>query len=99
MTGKPLELFYSYAHKDETLRDQLNTHLSILQREQYISVWHDREISAGSVWAEEIDTHLKSARIILLLVSSDFLASDYCYSIEVQEAMRRHEAGEVRVIP
>jgi len=53
----------------------------------------------GSEWAGQIDEHLNSARIILLLVSADFLASDYCYDIEMKRAMERHEAGEARVIP
>lgn len=99
MVSEAFELFYSYAHKDEVLLDQLNKHLILLQREQYISVWHDRSIRAGTIWSDEIDTHLKSARIILLLISPDFLASDYCYGREMKEAMRRHQAGEAWVIP
>src|SRR5690242_17951807 len=99
MTNEPLELFYSYAHKDENLREKLEKHLASLVQENLILPWNARDISAGGVWAKEIDTHLQAARIILLLVSSDFLASGYCYGVEVQEAMRRHEAGEVRVIP
>jgi len=99
MPNPPLELFYSYAHADETLRDQLNIHLSLLRKQGYISAWHDREILAGSVWAEEIDKHLKSASIILLLISADFIASDYCYGVEMQIALKRHAAGEARVIP
>jgi tetratricopeptide (TPR) repeat protein len=96
---KPLELFYSYSHKDEELRDQLENHLSMLKREGVISAWHDRRISAGQEWDGEIDEHLTSAAIILLLVSSDFLASNYCYDNEVKRAMERHEAHEARVIP
>ena len=94
-----LELFYSYSHKDEELRDQLENHLAMLKREGVISGWHDRRISAGQEWDGEIDDHLNSVEIILLLVSSDFLASNYCYDIEVKRAMERHEAGEARVIP
>jgi hypothetical protein len=94
-----LEVFYSYSHKDEERRDQLETHLAMLKREGVIKEWHDRRISAGQEWDGEIDTHLKSADIILLLVSPDFLASDYCYDIEVRQSMERHEAEEARVIP
>ena len=94
-----IELFYSYAHEDEALRNQLNTHLALLQQQGLIRPWHDREISAGSLWDKEINAHLKSARILLLLVSPDFIASDYCYGIEMQEALKRHIAGEARVIP
>lgn len=99
MSPEPVELFYSYSHKDEKLRDELAVHLSLLQRQGVISAWHDRNISAGSEWAKEIDQNLNSAQIILLLVSANFLASDYCYSIEMQRAIERHEAGEACVIP
>jgi hypothetical protein len=96
---KALEVFFSYSHKDQDLRDQLETHLSLLKNQGFISSWHDRKIIAGTEWAGEIDAHLNTAQIILLLISSDFLASTYCYGIEVTRAMERHNAGEARVIP
>ncbi|MBV9711259.1 MAG: TIR domain-containing protein, partial [Ktedonobacteraceae bacterium] len=99
MVSEAIELFYSYAHEDEALRNRLNNHLSLLRQQGFIRAWYDRDINAGSLWAQEIDAHLASARIILLLVSPSFLASDYCYGIEMKEAMRRHEAGEATVIP
>ena len=92
-------MFYSYSHKDEELRQQLENHLAILRRKGVITDWHDRKIGAGKEWEGEIDEHLNTARIILLLISSDFIASDYCYDVEMQRAMERHEAGETRVIP
>jgi hypothetical protein len=95
----PVELFYSYSHKDEELRDQLEIHLAMLKREGAIKSWHDRRISAGREWEGKIDEHLTSADLILLLVSSDFLASDYCYDVEVKRAMEKHEVGDARVIP
>src|SRR5713226_6383425 len=94
-----MEVFYSYAHKDEYWRERLVTHLSALQRQGVISGWHDRNISAGTAWATQIDEHLNSADIILLLISPDFIASDYCYSLEATRAMQRHHAGTARVIP
>lgn len=94
-----LELFFSYAHEDEPLRDELAKHLTILERQGMISAWHDREISAGTEWKGEIDRHLQSAQIILLLISSDFLASDYCYDIEMKKALERHDQREAIVIP
>src|SRR5437879_5129309 len=96
---KALKLFYSYAHKDERWRKKIETHLIMLQRQGYIVSWHDRNITAGATWANEIDTHLTTADIILLLISPDFLASKYCYSVEMISAMERHYAGEARVIP
>jgi hypothetical protein len=64
-----------------------------------IQGWHDRRISAGTEWDGSIDEHLESASIILLLISSDFLASDYCYDKEMKRAMERHEERTTRVIP
>ncbi len=96
---EPIEVFLSYAHKDEELKNELVKHLSILKRQGVIRAWHDREITAGTEWAGEIDTHLNAARVILLLISSDFLASDYCYDIELEQAMKRHVTGEACVIP
>jgi hypothetical protein len=94
-----IEVFFSYSHRDEALRDELAKHLSIMKRQGIIDAWHDRQITAGSEWAGEIDAHLNSAQVILLLISADFLASDYCYDIELKRAMERHEAGTARVIP
>ena len=91
--------FYSYAHEDESLRDQLENHLSILWRQGIISNWHDRQIVPGTEWAEEIDAHLEAASLILLLISPDFLASEYCYGIEMQRALERHKNGDAQVIP
>ena len=94
-----IEIFCSYSHVDEVLRKELYNHMSTLKRNRVISGWHDREITPGDEWAREIDKHLKTAQIILLLVSSDFLASDYCYGVEVGLALKRHDAREARVIP
>jgi hypothetical protein len=99
VADRAIELFYCYTREDERLLEQLHHHLALLQRQGLIRPWYDRRISAGSAWEQEIDSHLKSARVILLLVSPAFLASDHCYSTEVQEAMKRHEAGEAVVIP
>jgi len=95
----PVEIFYSYSHKDEELRDLLETHLSLLKRSGLIQGWHDRRISAGAEWEGSINECLESAGIILLLVSADFLASDYCYDKEMLLAMKRHEEGAASVIP
>ncbi|MBN4002841.1 toll/interleukin-1 receptor domain-containing protein [Nostoc sp. LPT] len=94
-----VKVFFSYSHKDEVLRDELATHLSMMKRQGVIEAWHDREISAGSEWANAIDDNLEVADIILLLVSANFLASDYCYDKEMTRAMERHETREARVIP
>jgi hypothetical protein len=98
LTGIP-SVFYSYSHKDEGLRRQLEAHLSALRRQGEISEWHDRQIVAGSDWARDIDAHLDSADVVLLLLSADFIASDYCWGIEMRRALERHESGEAVVIP
>lgn len=95
----PISLFYSYAHKDEHLRNELEKHLHLLSREGLISPWSDRKILPGEQWAKEIDANMEAASVILLLVSPDFLASDYCYEIEMQHALERHKRGEARIIP
>jgi hypothetical protein len=94
-----MEVFFSYAHEDEALCDKLAKHLKLLERQGVITAWHDRDITAGEEWKDAIDNHLESANIILLLVSSDFLASDYCYDIELKRALERHESNQARVIP
>jgi hypothetical protein len=93
------KLFFSYNHQDEVLRNKLETHLSLLKRQGLIEPWHDRRITAGSELDAAISEHLEAADVILLLVSSDFLASEYCYSKEMMRALERHEAREARVIP
>ena len=95
----PVEVFCCYSRKDETWLRKLETHLSLLKRQGLVSLWHDRLIAPGTDWAKAIDMHMETASIILLLVSADFLASDYCYSIEMQRALERDAAGEARVVP
>lgn len=92
-------VFFSYTHVDESLRDQLEIHLSLLKREGLITAWHDRRIVAGSNLDDSIDEQLERADIILLLVSANFIASEYCFATEMKRAMERHKAGEARVIP
>lgn len=96
---RPIEVFYSYAHEDERLRNELEKQLALLKRQGVIAGWSDRAIGAGREWAGEIDKHLKSAGIILLLVSSDFLNSDYIFDVELKKAMERHQAKETVVVP
>jgi hypothetical protein len=92
-------VFFSYSHKDEPLRDELEVHLAMLKREGAISAWHDRKILVGDALNGEIYERLNDAQVILLLVSPDFLASAYCYDVEVKRAMQLHEQGRARVIP
>jgi TIR domain len=70
-----------------------------LKRLGRITEWYDRDIRAGVEWEREIGAQLDSADIVLLLVSSDFMYSDYCYSVEMQRALERHQRREAYVIP
>ena len=92
-------VFLSYSHADETLKSELEKHLAQLRREGAIEVWHDRKISAGDALDKTISANLERAEIILLLVSSDFLNSNYCYDVEFKRALQKHEEGSARLIP
>jgi hypothetical protein len=98
-TLQPLKIFYCYAHEDRVLRDRIDKHLSGLKRQGHVVVWYDREIQAGIEWEREIEKHLSTAHLILLLVSADFMSSDYCYGKEMQRALEMYEQGKVRVLP
>jgi Tfp pilus assembly protein PilF len=97
--SEPLELFISYAHEDDALREELVKHLTQLRNDGLIKEWHDRRLTGGTEWEGQIDEHLKSAHIIVLLVSKNFLASQYCYDVELKRALERHGRGEARVVP
>src|SRR3984957_20856300 len=92
-------VFFSYSHADEALRDHLEKHLTMLKRQSVIETFHDRRIAAGDDVDGSISSELERADVILLLVSPDFLASAYCYDIEMQRALERHRLGEAGVIP
>jgi hypothetical protein len=95
----PLNVFISYSHRDEDYKDELIVHLASLKRQGKIRAWQDRDIEAGAEWDAEIKQQLESAEIILLLITPRFLASDYCFDLEMQRAVQRHGEGTARVIP
>lgn len=97
--SQPISLFFCYSHKDRDLRDELDRHLAALRRTGLITAWYDGEILPGTPWGTEIENQLNTAQIILLLVSSDFMQSDYCYGKEMTRAMARHFAKKACVIP
>ncbi|MCW5315162.1 TIR domain-containing protein [Nostoc sp. KVJ3] len=95
----PIDVFISYSHKDDNLVEEFIIHLANLKRQGKITAWYDRAIEAGEEWETQIKRQLESARIVLLLISPPFMASDYCYDIEMQGAIARHNQGTARVIP
>src|SRR6266571_253477 len=96
--SQPARLFASYAQEDEELYQQLEKHLSLLQREGLLTSWDSRKLLAGATHQQERDEQIDQADIILLLISKDFLASDAC-DHEMQQALQRHQAGQAQVIP
>lgn len=92
-------VFMSYSHADEAMRDRLEAHLAVLKREGVIETWHDRRIVPGDRLDGSIMTEVDTADIFLFLLSADFLASDYCYEVEMGRALEREARGEAVVIP
>jgi nucleoside phosphorylase len=95
----PIEVFISYSEDDEKYKKQLETHLAMLKREGMIRPWHSQQAKAGQEWKQEISNLIDVSQIILLLVSPNFLASDYLYEEEMLHAMERHQSGNARVVP
>ena len=93
------KVFISYSHADEKYREQLEKHLSTLKRNKIISVWHDRKILPGINWTEEIDENLPDSEIVLFLISSDFIASEYCYAIEMKTAIEQYKRNKSLIVP
>ncbi len=94
-----IKIFISYSHVDDNYRNELQKHLTCLQHQGIVETWHDRRIISGEKWADRIDDELRQADIILLLISSDFISSRYCYELEMTEALARHNRKEAVVVP
>jgi TIR domain len=98
MYKEGIKVFLSYSSKDQALVDQFTAHLTALKWRGVIQSWNDHQIEAGTDWAGAITSYLDSADIILLLLSSDFLASEYSLD-EAHRALNRKESGQAQVIP
>ncbi len=88
--GPEIKVFISYARADQKLHRKLQDHLSSLKYRKEITIWQDQEILPGADWQDQINTHLNEANMILLLISSSFIASKYCWNKEVRIAIERH---------
>lgn len=97
--SRPLSLYISYSHTDRRLRNAFDTHLSSFKRQGLITSWYDAEIIPGEAKENRINLTLEDADIILLLISSHFLSSEYCNNIEMKRIIERYEANEIFVIP
>jgi hypothetical protein len=94
-----VQIFCSFSHRDSKYRDELEVHLANLRAQGLVEVWHDRLIKPGTDWALDIDHNLDQANVVLLLVSADFMASQYCMGIELRRALDRQKTEGVRVVP
>lgn len=94
-----IRIFISCAREDSGFLERLEEHLSALKRQRLVTTWHTRQLSGGSEWAREIDENLKVADLILLLISPAFVASDYCWDIEMQRALELQAEGRTEVVP
>lgn len=94
-----VNVFISYSHKDEKYKESLEEHLSGLRRKGVIDDWNDRKIVAGQDWSNKIENSLETSSVVLFLVSSSFLASDYCMGIEAERAMEMHQENRAILIP
>src|ERR1051326_7938086 len=94
-----IKLFYCYAREDKALRDELEVHINSLKRQYSLRNLHDRIILPGDEWEQIVEAQINSAHLILMLISPDFINSDYCYGKEMKLALKRHEEGNCRVIP
>jgi len=97
--SRRIDVFFVHSHKDEKHRKEIEKHMSLLKSQGLINAWHDRMIRAGSDWNSEINKHLNSSALILLLVSADFLGSDYINGVEMRRALELHDQGLARVVP
>lgn len=95
----PLSIFVSYAHTDEEFRAELEKRLILLKVQGRIQTWNDRHLVPGDTWNDEIAANLDKAQLILLLVSIDFLSSDFIQKNEVPRALQRHAAKQATVVP
>ncbi|MEM5504720.1 toll/interleukin-1 receptor domain-containing protein [Shewanella frigidimarina] len=93
------KVFISYAHKDEGYKESLVEHMSGLIRAGLINEWNDRKIIPGQDWGTSISEHLESSELIVFLISSAFMNSDYCMGVEVNKALSMHKEKKAQLIP
>jgi len=96
---KPISIFLSYAKEDKPFKDKLLKHLSSMIRRNQIDIWDDEQIAGGQNWKEEIESKLRTAQVAILLVSADFLASDFINDFEIPILLERGKKGEVSIVP
>jgi hypothetical protein len=91
-------VFVTYSHKDKRFLDEFLVHLKPLERTKHVAAWSDRQIEPGTKWFEEIKKSLTSAKVAVMLVSSDFLASDFIHEHELGPLLKEANAGGVQIL-
>jgi len=92
-------IFISYSHKDEEWKDRLETHLRVLEMQNLLDIWEDRQIEAGDDWKPEIEDAINKANVAILMISANFLTSKFILGEEVPKLLERREKEGIRVIP
>lgn len=98
-TGRRKKIFISYSHKDRSYFDRLNVHLKPLEKKGLIEPWSDTRISAGEKWKKEIEKALNQAQVAILLISADFLASDFIVDNELPPLLSKANQEGATIIP
>lgn len=96
---KAIQVFISYSKDDKEHRLELEKRLKLISRQFKVKAWTDAQLMAGGLVHEDIKHELVSADIVLLLISPDFMATDYCYEVELPLALERYQAKQNTVIP
>ena len=99
MVDKKVKVFLSYTHVDEEFKNKLDVHFAPLKRNNKVETWNDRKLVPGTLFDTEIKKHLCEDDVIILLISADFINSDYCYEIEMKKAFERMQNNDAIVIP
>jgi hypothetical protein len=97
--ARPLNVFISYAHKDELFKDDLLTVLKPLERRGILDIWHDRTIEEGDEWRRDIKTAMRTCDMALLFISKHFLASPFIQDEELPHLLQRRKDEGLRVVP
>jgi tetratricopeptide (TPR) repeat protein len=97
--AEPPSLFISYSHVDREWKDKLAVHLGVLAREDRLAVWEDSQIAAGDEWFPTIEQAIRGARVAVLLVSAEFLISNFIYREEIPRLLLGRQTGSLRLIP
>ena len=92
-------VFISYSHKDEKEKDELLSHLGVLKHAGLIDLWNDDRIGAGSDWEQEIQQAMTEARVAILLISANFLTSDFILGQEIPALLKRRQKQGLVVFP